>query len=193
MTIDNILKLFEGTLEFPVGESPRIFLCPIGQVGAGKTTVIKPLAKELNLLRVSTDEFRKLSRENGVTLEKATNEYMIPLMKEYAEQGFGIAVDADCADLEKRRRIEEIVAKTEFKVFYVNINPPEEFILNKLRNFKHTWLFRDGDHAVANYYARKSLHENLDIDFTYTFDTSREDLDNQIHEAARIIKQKINA
>src|SRR5262245_50203908 len=43
-------------------ESPinQFFLCPIGLVGAGKTTVLTPLAKELSLVSISGDEIRKL-------------------------------------------------------------------------------------------------------------------------------------
>ncbi|MDE1944098.1 MAG: hypothetical protein KGH97_01205 [Patescibacteria group bacterium] len=44
----------------------QVFLAPVGRVGAGKTTVVKPLAERLGLVRISSDEIRKLLKERGL-------------------------------------------------------------------------------------------------------------------------------
>jgi predicted kinase len=185
--MDEILKRYESELELPAQKGLRIFLCPIGLVGAGKTTVVKPLAERLGLVRISSDEIRKIMREQGTVGLKAFDLATV-LIRKYAEAGYGVAIDSDCSNVEKIERVEEAADRLDYKVIWIHINPPEEFILNKLRNFKHTWLFKNADEAIANYYRRKPLHENLSQDFTYTFDTSREDLPMQIDEAEKIIR-----
>ncbi len=71
---------------------------------------------------------------------------------------------------------------------WIHINPPEEFILNKLRTYNHTWLFKDADEAIDNYMRRKHLHEHLPMAFLHTFDTSREGLGEEIEETAHKIE-----
>jgi len=70
-------------------------------------------------------------------------------------------------------------------------NQSEEFIINKLKNQKHSWLFKDAEDAINNYLARKPLHQNLDFPFTYTFDTSKSNLNEQITEAGEKIGKLI--
>jgi predicted kinase len=98
-------------------------------------------------------------------------------------------MDADCVRQEKTKKIEELAAKLKIPIIWIHINPPEEFILNKLKNFQHTWLFKDAEDAIRNYEVRKQLHKNLHSDFAYTFDPSRSDLTDQIEEAISIIKR----
>lgn len=104
------------------------------------------------------------------------------IVKRLFEEGWSIAIDSDCAGPNVKAKVEEFAKQFNYRDIWIHIDPPEDFILNKLRNFKHTWLFRDVDHAINDYYRRKPLHENLDFDFFYTFDTSREDLQEQIHK-----------
>lgn len=50
---------YEESLVIPTTKScPQWMLMPVGLVGAGKTTVVKPLARRLGLIRMSTDEVR---------------------------------------------------------------------------------------------------------------------------------------
>lgn len=168
--------------------APQFFLCPVGLVGAGKTTVIMPLAEHFHLVRISTDEIRKLLMERGYNLIR-TKEIAFGLIRQYAEKGFSIAVDADCVS--QGDLINKAVATLGAKAIWIHINPPEEFIINKLRNFKHTWLFKNADEAVANYFRRKPLHEHLDFPFIYIFDTSKPTIVDQIAEAIQIIDREM--
>lgn len=170
----------------------QFMLCPVGLVGSGKTTVIKPLSKKLNLLRISSDELRKLFKENGVGYEHIYN-ILAQLIERYLKQGYSIGIDGDCASLHTRGLISKAEKELNIKIVWVHINPPENFIINKLKNFKHTWLFNDANQALENYQNRKPLHDNLDMPFLYTFDTSREDLPSQIEEAAQIINTATQA
>ena len=185
-----IVEEYKKSIVIP-DEKPKhqFFLCTVGLVGAGKTTVIKPLASRLSLIRISGDEIRKILKSKGLGYDKVWN-IGDTIGIEFARQGYSLANDTDGATPKTREALEKLANELGTKVFYIHINPPEEFILNKLRNFKHTWLFKDGDQAIENYYQRKHLHENLNLPYLFTFDTSANDLEEQINKAAVLIKSE---
>lgn len=186
----DLASKYEPQISIPAHKPIEQFiLCPVGLLGSGKTTVVTPLAQVLSLVRISGDEIRKLQKDNGYGYER-TKQISEILAKKYLEEGYSICVDSDCASPKTREILNRAVQQFNVRLVWIHINPPEEFIINKLRNFKHTWLFRDGEEAVENYLARKELHKNLDMPFVYTFDTSRDDLDEQIIECARIIEEQ---
>lgn len=191
MTIEEVKERFEQSLVIP-SESPKrqFFLCPVGLVGSGKTTVMKPLCEKLGLLRISNDEFRKILKKEGYGWDEST-EMVIEIGEKYAKEGASIGFDADCANADKRGAIERFAKEHDIQVIYIHIDPPEEFIINKLMNYEHTWLFESGEQAVENYQNRKKLHEGLTLPYVYTFDTSRSDLNEQIEAAATIIWGKL--
>ncbi len=187
---EKIKALYIDSLVFPTKKySPPILLCPVGLVGAGKTTVIKALATKLGLLRLSSDEIRRLLKKHDLGYE-GIHEFAYNLIKEFLEKGYSIAIDADCASPETKTKIEEFSKQYNVRPIWIHINPPEEFILNnnKARNLQNTGIFQDGNQAIKNYYDRKPLHENLNLPFVYTFDTSKPNLEEQLEEAVRIIE-----
>jgi len=192
--IDKIVSLYESKLEIPV-EKPKhqYLLCPVGLVGAGKTTVVKPLSKKLSLVRLSNDEVRKIIYDltATVTLEEFT-EIMTRFFKKYLQEGYSIALDGDCASTITQRLISERQKEFNLKVIWIYVNPPESFIINKLKGYQHTWLFKDGKEAINNYMGRKSVHENLTMPFIYTFDTSASNLETQIEQAFNLIKKEVD-
>ena len=193
--LDQLQKEFEDTLVFPLNHSKdrkQFVLCPIGLIGSGKTTVMRPLCEQLGVLRISGDEIRKFFKDKGFGWDRVA-ELGLRIGKKYAKEGYDIGVDSDCVREDKRTEIEGVAKEVNAMVFYIHINPPEKFILDKLRNFKHTWLFRDGEHAIQNYEARRPLHEKLNFDFVYTFDTSKTDLDKQILESVAIIEKLVGS
>jgi len=181
---------FSKTVAVPDSKGTQFLLCPVGLVGSGKTTVIKPLAEKLGLVRISTDEIRKSLKEQGFSYQK-TEDIAFEVGYLFIDKKYGVAIDADCVRPDKKEQIETLAKKKKIPVVWIHINPPEEFILNKLRSYPHTWLFKNADDAIKNYEARKPLHEKLNFDFTYTFDTSRPDLNEQIGEATKIILKKL--
>lgn len=186
----DFVEKYRNEVAVPEKKGKQFLLCPIGIVGAGKTTVLKPLAEKLGLVRISSDEIRKILKESGFSY-KGTEDIAFTVARYFIDKKYGVAVDADCVRLDKRKQIEEMAGKLQIPIIWIHINPPEEFILNKLRNHKPTWLFKNADEAIKNYEVRKPLHQNVNFDFTYTFDTSRPDLDKQIEEAAEIIEARI--
>lgn len=190
-SLSDISTLYESTLVLP-REKPALqfMLCPVGLVGAGKTTVLKPLSEKLSLLRLSTDEVRKLLKEHGQGYD-AVVDIITSLANKYLDAGYSIAFDNDCASPITRERIAQREKEHGAIPIWIHINPPEEFIFNKLRTYKHTWLFKDGEAAIENYLAKKPSHQNLDMPFVYVFDPSRVDLAYQIDEAAILIKDKL--
>lgn len=190
-TAEEIAALYDKKLVLPsIKPSPQFYLVPVGLVGAGKTTVLKPLSSHLNLLRISGDEIRKIIKEIDGPLDKAWEVGRF-LVEKYTKQGYSIAHDTDGATPRTQAAIKESSARYKIKVIWIYINPPEQFILNKLRSTKPDFLYESVDEAVADYFRRKPMHEDLNIDFTYEFDTSKPNLEVQIGEAIRAIQLKL--
>ncbi len=81
----------------PVQTGRQFFLCPVGLVGAGKTTVIKPLSERLSLVRISHDEVRQMLKARGLGYQFLMD-IVQPLARELAGEGYRIAFDADCGN-----------------------------------------------------------------------------------------------
>ena len=171
----------------------QFFLCPVGLIGAGKSTVMKPLSEMLSFVRISSDDIRKLLKERGTGYERLM-EIVRPLAEELVARGFSIGFDADCGNPKTKEMISELAKRMGVKVFWIHINPPEDFILNKSRTYNHTWLFKNGEEAVENYYRQKQkrAEENIHFDFTVTLDTSKPDLADQIRNVASLITKELS-
>lgn len=193
--LKNIKNIFVSQLFIPqIKPLKQFLLCPVGLVGAGKSTITVPLARKLNLVRISHDEIRKILKENDFNYNRS-KEIALEVISDFLNKGYGVAIDANCGSLETFNRIEHIKKERDLKVIWIHINPPEEFIINKLRKFDHTWLFTSGEEAVQGYYKYKNAYgdgTNLGIDFTYVFDTSKTDAQKQIVEAEEAILKRVN-
>lgn len=193
LQMKEIEGLYMESIEIPTTKNrTKILLCPVGLVGAGKTTVIEPICKELNLVRVSTDEIRKILQEKGFNFIR-TVETALRIVKYFLGEGYSVAIDADCISPKAQDCIQKVQKEYNAVPIWIHIKPPEKFIINKLKNYDHDWLFRDADHAISDYKRRKPLHkEHLkDIDFYFKFDSSKDDLDEQINKFLDKIKRDI--
>ena len=187
---DDVKDTFLKSLFIP-DEKPQhqYILCPVGLVGAGKTTVVKPLSETLDLVRISGDEIRKCFKDKGYGYDRF-KELAFEITQSFLGQGYSIAIDSDCVTEDTIQKINDSKEKYGIKDVWIHINPPEEFIINKLSNLKPNWL-GTAEQMVKNYYQRKPLHEDLShFSFIYTFDTSRDDLDKQLKEAGGIIRKE---
>jgi predicted kinase len=186
--LEEVEKEYEKTLIIPnVKPSPQWMLMPVGLIGSGKTTVVKPLAKYLGLIRISTDEVREQLKRRGYTY-KGARDITHDISKKYLQLGYSIAIDGNTGSvngIEYNKKIAE--AFPHVRQLFIHINPPDEFIINKLKDYHHTWLFKDGSHAVENFLANKKDFTLPNLPFIYTFDTSREDLPRQLEEGVRAI------
>lgn len=190
---ERVIEEYERSLDIPAQPRRRLFiLCPVGLVGAGKTTVTKPLAEMLSLVRISRDEMRKLLKERGQSYD-TLDEMTRTLVHKHLSLGHSVAIDSDCAHAETIRLIQDCAQSYKALPLWIHIDPPEEFILHKLRTYKHTWLFKNGDDAIANYERRKPLHQHLPMPFIHTFDTSKPSLQEEIGEVAREIERMAEA
>ncbi len=194
--LSSIRKEYQKQLALPPANKvpeKQFFLCPVGLVGAGKSTVMKPLSEILSLVRISSDDIRKILKERNVGYGQLM-EIVRPLAEELAMQGFGIAFDADCGNPKTKEMILKLAEKAGAKVFWLHINPPEDFILNKLRMYNHSWLFKNEEEAIENYYRQKQKRtkENIHFNFTATLDTSKPDLADQIKDIASLITKELN-
>jgi shikimate kinase len=191
--LEAISREYEKTLNIPAQKpKPQWMLMPVGMIGAGKTTVLRPLAEQLNLIRVSTDEVRKILKEKGYSYE-GCREIAHAIQKKYLDLGYSIAVDANTGSEEGIKFNER--SKGEYphvRQIFIHINPPVEFIINKLKNYKHSWLFKDGEHAVERFLFHKQNFKLPNLPFVYTFDTSKENIKEQVDECVKVIRQELS-
>src|SRR3989344_2120515 len=129
-----VMQEYKKSLVVPQHPKRKLFmLCPVGLVGSGKTTVVKPLCEMLSLVRISGDDIRRLLKERGMGYEP-----LVPITKilaeEFLAQGVSVAIDSDSVSPRNRKIIAEAEEKYGALPIWVHVNPPEEFFLNKLRN-----------------------------------------------------------
>ncbi len=185
------LAEFEESLVVPEQPTRRTFvLCPVGLIGSGKSTVIKPLTQMLSLVRISGDEFRELLKKRGLGYESIPR--LLPaLTKKYVSNGYSVAIDSDCASPRNTKAIVEMEHEYGALAIWIHINPPEAFILDKLRH-RRPGLFKDAAEAIANYERRKPLHEHLAMPFMYEIDTSKPDAAARINKMATGIAERVS-
>ena len=186
---DEIYLEYRGSIKTPEEKPARQFvLCPVGLVGSGKSSVIKPLAEKLSLVRISSDEIRWRLKEKGFNYDR-TKELTHRMAQEFIENGYSLALDMNCGSPNSKKSIAEFKEKYNIKILWVHINPPEDFIIHKLKMYPHSWLFENGEQAVDAYFKYKQAYGDFgSIDFIYTFDTSRDDLSQQIENAVSAIR-----
>ncbi len=87
----DVAREYEKTQVIPGQKpSPQWMLMPVGLVGAGKTTIVKALAAQFGLLRISTDDIRKMLKQKGYGYE-GCREIAETIGKKYLEQGYSLA------------------------------------------------------------------------------------------------------
>lgn len=64
----------------------QIFLCPISLPAAGKTTVVRPIAERLNLVRLAADDVRLMLEGKGFSYQWAA-EIIFETAKELVDKG----------------------------------------------------------------------------------------------------------
>ena len=183
---------FKKSIKIPtIKPVQQFFFCPVGLIGSGKSTLTKVLSERLHLLRLSTDELRKVLKENGYDFE-FVREIGLKIANEFAQQGFSIALDFDCGNPQAKRFVEKVSSDLHAKVVWVHINTPEDFIIEGLKKDHHyrAWLADTSEKMIDNYYVQKEkrLKENTQFNFLYTFDNSRQYINNQIDECEAKIK-----
>jgi predicted kinase len=195
-TLTEIEAEFRANIKIPETKPSRqFFLCPVGLVGSGKTTVLKPIVEKFNLVRISSDEVRKSLLENGYDYGPV-KEIVFKVINELARLGYSLALDMDCGNPLTKEHTEKLLSELNAKIFYVHINPPQEYVFEKFRNFplELSWLAPGRpDDMINNYLVQKEKRkeENTHFDFIYTFDTSRADIADQIGECCKKIQEEI--
>lgn len=190
-----ILKEYEQTLVLPTSKSqPQFTLCPVGLTGSGKTTVATALSEKLDLLRICRDDMRRISKQKNYDYSTSLNEMTRYIIEKYLQQGYNIAIDADCIG-SVREYMDQMQQRIGIVPVWIHINPPESFMIanNSRRTFENTnGLFKDADAALAAYERRKPLHQHLTLPFVYTFDPSKDNFNQQIDEACEKIREYLH-
>ncbi|MCE9643968.1 ATP-binding protein [Candidatus Parcubacteria bacterium] len=191
--LEEVEREYEETLVIPAAKpSPQWMLMPVGVIGVGKTTVVKPIAERMGLVRVSTDDIRERLKAHGYSYEGA-RDIAHRITKKYLSLGYSVAIDGNTGStngLEYNKKTLE--AFPQVRQLFIHINPPDEFVVKKLKNYNHTWLFRDGDHAVEAFLTNKKNFVLPDLPFVYTFDTSK-DLSGQLDAGIEVINTALKS
>ena len=180
------------SLDIPVFKPARqIFFCPVGLVGAGKTTVTRPISKRVGLVRLSSDELRKTLKENGYTYAPV-KEIGLRIANEMAREGFSLAFDMDCGNPEVKSFVEKLAQELSAKAIFVRVEAPEGYVFEKFRRHPPSWLASNPQTMIDNYYAQKEkrMKENTKFDYFFTFDTSKPDLEEQIEDCVKKIEKQ---
>lgn len=191
---ENITIEYEKKIEIPKHLSPyKLILAPVGLVGSGKTTVVKPLSKRFSLVRISSDEIREILKGLNYSYTQDDVMYIAEvLLKKYLNKGYGVTYDSNCEN--KIDIIDKLAKDYHAKILWVNITPPEKFILNKLKNmyYNEGHVFKNADQAIATYFKDKPTHRNLKMTFIAEIDTSQIDINDKIDEAGNSIETFLN-
>ena len=188
---EEIYQEYKNSILLPSKKPTRQFmLCPVGLVGSGKSTVVKAFAQKLFLVTISSDEFRHRLKSRGFNYDRA-KELTMSIGREFIENGYSVAFDMNCGSAGSKKGITQIESQYGIPTIWIFVNPPEDFILNKLKNYPHTWLFSSGEEAVNGYFKYKEAYGDFGaIDFACEIDPSRDDLSEQIENAAKVIYEK---
>ena len=171
----------------------QFFLCPVGYIGAGKSTVLDLLCPYFDFVRLSGDEIRRLLREHGYGKAGSgePQRMLDEVVEKFASEGYNIAFDSNCGSFRAKEVIEARAKRIGAKTFWIHMDPPEEFILEKLKKYKHSWLFRDADHAISRYFYHKEKTPHAEFNFLFTFDTSKSDLPKQAERCISLINKEL--
>lgn len=174
--------LIEKIKQTEITKDFKLLICPVGLVGAGKSTTVVPLSRILKIPRVSSDEIRR-ELKNANLDYSALKDISNTICGYFLDLGFGLTLDQDLAS--QLEFVKTIKDKYHLQTIFLHINPPEEFIIRKLRNWKgDKWLTDDQEKMVENYFARKEAHKDIQdkIKFDYVVDTSLLNLEERIQE-----------
>lgn len=191
-TIEEVQDEYKNNLSIPsIKPTVQCLVCPVGLIGSGKTTVITPIASELNLVRVSNDEYRILLKQNGHNYETVKS-FIRTTCTNLLEQGHSIALDANCGGQTTYSFIKKAEEIYRVKVFWLHINTPEEYALEGLR-LRQSPMVETNEDWIRNRENQKERIEHLgyEFDFFATFDISRTDFEAQITNCIEQLKQKI--
>ncbi len=188
--IEKLQKLYQEKLIIPsVKRKHKIMLCPIGYIAAGKTTVMKPLSEKLGLVRLSTDELRVLAREEGIPC----HEYAVTLnlIRYYLSKGYSIACDFNCASVEMKADIEIESTNGGAETIFIKIDPPKEWIMEKVKNMTYTkeGLFKDKEVGISEVERSFREHQLPELNYAHVFDTSSSNLKDEIDIFAFKLKE----
>lgn len=190
-TLEEIKQIFRDSIVVPnTRPTQQIFFCPVGLVGSGKSTIVKPISEQLGLVRISSDELREMLKNNGHTYD-SVKQIGTQIIESFARRGLSIAFDMDCGNPLVKEQAEILAKELGAKLVFVHVTTPEEYIFEKFRKHPPTWLADNPQIMIDNYLAQKAkrLEEGTSFDFLYTFDTSKPDLPQQIQECVDRIRK----
>ena len=187
--LEEVKNEYEKTLVIPENKpSPQWMLMPVGAVGSGKTTAIKPLAEYFGLVRISTDEIRKKLKARGFSYE-GCRDIANELDEKYLNLGYSLAIDANTgSEIGLKHNKKTKNAYPHVQQVFIHINPPDEYIISKLSDSQHSWLFKDSEHAIDSFLKQKKEFVLPDLSFVYEFDPSRDDFPEQLKKGIGAIQ-----
>ncbi len=183
--IPSILQEYEKRIPLPERSSRKPWiLAVVGLVGSGKTTVVKFIADQMNMPRISTDMLRHVLAENGFNMVRTVDLAKV-LAQKYLEAGYSISLDGDAITPEHRELFAQAAKHFGIPLVLIHVNTPDETVLEQLRGNneqQHSGLARDVEGSIEAHARRKPLHEKYlqEITFDAVFDISQPDFHQRL-------------
>jgi len=181
-----IINCYAKSLKIPSQKIGPIIVCPVRPVGAGKSTVMKLLCPKLKLIRIDLDGLRKLLKKEGMSYDRV-HQMAIKLTDQYLAHDYGVGLDGNGGRKEIQKEIKQLAKKYKSKIFWLHIKPPQSYIINKLKNYHHTWLFKDAKQAIHNYQSTKNNYVDGRLPYLSTIDPSKPTIKKQIDKTVKLI------
>ena len=192
LQVEAVQAVYKDSLVIPKEKPQRqCIIAPVGLIGAGKTTVVKPVAEALGVVRVSTDEYRILLKENGHGYETVKS-FIRNTCKELLEAGHSIALDANCGGQTAFTFIQKAKELFGVKVYWLNIDTPETYAIEGLLK-RASPMVEDNEEWLRNRANQKERMEHLgyEFDFFWRFDISQPDLSTEIEACIAKLRTEI--
>lgn len=159
-----VMEVAQSLEAVPPSTTPIVF-CPVGLVGAGKTSIVTALLDDTPRFVISSDRIRTMLYERGFNFSQVLDDILRRLSDMAIHRKANIFFDSNAGSkFDLIRHIEECGYNV--MVFYVN--PSEAYIEKKLQNM--TWqnvperftFFKLPKHVMASYLSNKprTTHEN---------------------------------
>ncbi len=208
MVMEKLIKDFRSRLVLPAQKAAKPFLLGIiGNLGTGKSTLARMLAKQLQGSVVLTaDSARYLLKEQNMPWGDNVRALVRGVAEGLLKDGYAVVLDGSNAELKEREQTAELASRLNVPVRYIRITAPYETSRERLKAKydDQSWQsgferFRVGptDKMLANLDSRRALHDALKNEDiiglvgTVNNDGSQADLEQQVGLLAEKVLQSL--
>lgn len=170
--VDEVVALFARDLGAIEPSKVPIVFCPVGLVGAGKTSTVTRVLGDTPRFVLSSDRIRTAVYDRGYNFTNVLRDIVRQLVEAAVDKKVNILIDANAGGVPEI--VQHAVGKG-YGVLVFHVNPSSEYIETKL--VKLTWdsvperftFFKHPRHVLASYRSNKDRMGNLNARFMQLF------------------------